>query len=194
MSDDLLAATSAKAFEQRYRDISDPWDFATSSYERGKYDVTIAALSHARYGSAFEPGCSIGELTARLALRCDHLLASDFAQTAVARARERCAHLPNVTVECANILDLPTEQSFDLIVLSEVGYYFAAPVLADLAKKLSRSLAARGELLAVHWLGSSADHVLHGDEVHRTLRDHVGIRLARAERHDGFRLDVWRKA
>ena len=40
-----------------------------------------------RYASAFEPGCSIGVLTAQLAPRCDRLLACDVAAAAVESAR-----------------------------------------------------------------------------------------------------------
>ena len=34
----------AEYFEELYRADQDPWDLATSDYERGKYDLTIAAL------------------------------------------------------------------------------------------------------------------------------------------------------
>ncbi|MEP7246810.1 MAG: SAM-dependent methyltransferase [Gammaproteobacteria bacterium] len=186
-------ATSAIAFERLYQSAPDPWNFASSDYEQAKYAVTVAALSHTRYARAYEPGCSIGELTARLAPRCDRLLSTDIAPTAVVRARERFAGSPHVHVECADILDTPRSQTFDLIVLSEIGYYFDAQTLAALALRLEQVLEPVGEIVAVHWLGHSADHVLHGDEVHKILLDNLSLIHVQSERHTGFRLDTWWK-
>src|SRR3979409_1127734 len=50
---ELDQEVSADAFENRYRENEDPWNYRTSSYERAKYDTTIGALSRARYVNAF---------------------------------------------------------------------------------------------------------------------------------------------
>ncbi len=71
------STTSAEFFETKYRDSPDPWDFAGSAYERYRYETIIAALDTRQYGNAFEPGCSVGELTYRLAGRCHHVEAMD---------------------------------------------------------------------------------------------------------------------
>jgi SAM-dependent methyltransferase len=187
-------AVSAEAFESRYRDSPDPWNYRSSAYERGKYKVTIDALSRKRYGSAFEPACSVGELTAMLAPRCESLLATDVSPTAVERARERLADLENVEVECRDLRIQPPERGFDLIVFSEVGYYFDVESLWSIARRLADSLNSQGEFIAVHWRGHSADHVLHGDEVHGTLRRCLPLRHRLGDHHPGFRLDSWLKA
>jgi hypothetical protein len=57
----------ADSFEALYHGNPDPWNFVGSAYERARYAATLAALPKSSYTSAFEPGCSIGELTARLA-------------------------------------------------------------------------------------------------------------------------------
>jgi trans-aconitate methyltransferase len=182
---------SPEAFERRYRRHPDPWRFASSPYERHRYDVTLAALGRERYGKAIEPGCSVGELTARLALRCDWLLAADVSPTAAARARARCAGLANVVVRCADVeAELP-DLDFDLVVFSELGYYFSGPRLSAVAQRLAGRLRSGGEFIAVHWLGHSADHVLHGSDVHRVLRETLTLTPARAQRHDGFLIDSW---
>ena len=52
-----LAATTActpETFEARYRADTDPWRFATSTYERERYATTMDALRRDRYGDAFE--------------------------------------------------------------------------------------------------------------------------------------------
>src|ERR1700728_2684898 len=94
---------SQAAFEAKYRQTGDPWDFTGSRYERDRYELTLRSLMRSHYRRAFEPACSIGVLTAALAARCDELQAIDIAPSAVASARERCAHLPQVTVSCADL-------------------------------------------------------------------------------------------
>jgi trans-aconitate methyltransferase len=194
MNDSLSYAVSAEAFETRYRGEPDPWNYRASPYERGKYKVTIDSLSRMRYGSAFEPACSVGELTAMLAARCGSLLATDVSPTAVARASQRVAALNNVRVECADLRTQWPEQRFDLIVLSEVGYYFDVESLWSIARRLADCLNSQGELIAVHWRGHSPDHVLHGDEVHTALRRSLPLRHRLGDHHPGFRLDSWLKA
>ncbi len=182
---------SPEAFERRYRQSADPWEFNTSEYERARYEAALAALTRRRYRRAFEPACSIGALTARLATVCDTLLASDFAPSAVAQARKTCAALPNVTVCQADLIEGSPPGPFDLIVFSEVGYYFDKHRLIDLASSLAGELETGGEFLAVHWLGHSVDHVLHGDEVHRLLAEYLPLEWLKGERHAGFRIDTW---
>ena len=89
----------AAYFDGMYARSPDPWGFATRWYERRKYAVSLALLPWARYRSGFEPGCSIGELTALLAPRCETLLSCDGAAAAVATAQARVAEFPQVTVE-----------------------------------------------------------------------------------------------
>jgi SAM-dependent methyltransferase len=185
---------SVEAFEGLYQKAEDPWNFADSEYEQLRYFATLDTLRKANYRSAFEPGCSIGALTARLAERCDQVLATDFAPTAVAQARARCAPLANVRIEVADIaLDIP-RGPFDLIVLSEIGYYFGGEQLADIAQALAAELEPGGEFVAVHWLGESADHRMHGDEVHAILRTQLPLTWRAGFRHSQFRLDSWEAA
>jgi SAM-dependent methyltransferase len=181
-------------FERRYRHAADPWDFATSEYEQRKYDLTVAALPHRRYRAAFEPGCAIGELTRRLAERCDRVVALDASPTAAARAALRCADRDGVEVLTGEVPRDWPESVFDLIVLSEIGYYFDVPTLRELRERAVSSLEPGGTLLAVHWRGTSQDHLLHGDVVHRVLG--TSARLRREVRHvePRFVLDVWVRA
>lgn len=201
---------SPAAFENRYRNNEDPWNYKASPYERGKYQVMIDSLSRERFAGAFEPACSIGELSAMLATRCDRLLATDVSETAVRRARERCAGFTNVHIECRDLRDAlrknaieaghnefddpDPDADFELIVFSEVGYYFDVASLALLARRLAGLLRPHGEFIAVHWRGHSPDHVLHGDEVHRTLFDSLPLEHRAGDYHPGFRLDSWLKS
>jgi protein-L-isoaspartate O-methyltransferase len=186
-------ACSARAFEDMYRQSRDPWNFLSSAYERGRYRATLHALLRRSYRRAFEPGCSIGELTAQLALRCDHVVATDVAPSAVTLSRERCRRLDNVDVYQADLAEGPPNGPFDLIVMSEVGYYFEPRVLVEIAIATAAELEAGGEFVAVHWLGHSNDHVLGGDEVHGLLADHLLLEWVKGQRHPGYRIDTWKR-
>lgn len=184
--------TSSPAFfEDKYQRTPDPWGFAVKDEELQRYAITIAALSGRRYARAFEPGCSIGVLTQQLASLCDSVEAIDFSSTAVAQARARCAHLRHVHIECGTLATRTSVTEFDLIVLSEIGYYFDEASWLVLSTRLVRSMAPRSTLLAVHWLGHSADHCLSGDTVHHVLSQLPGLRLEHSERYSTFRLDRW---
>lgn len=185
------SACSAAAFEARYRQSPDPWDFANSEYERSRYQTTIAALGRGAYGRAFEPACSVGELTARLAPLCDQVIATDIAPSAVRRARQRCQTLTNVEVFQADLATGSPPGPFDLIVFSEVGYYFDNMLLRHIVLELEGKLALGGEMVAVHWLGHSGDHVLDGDTVHELLRQSLSLEWIKGARHAGFRIDSW---
>ena len=185
---------SRQAFEDMYRQSRDPWNFARSEYERGRYRATVDALLRASYRRAFEPGCSIGELTALIARRCDHVVATDVAPSAVAVAKERCRRLGNVDVYQADLANGPPKGPFDLIVMSEVGYYFEPRVLVAIATATAAQLEPGGEFVAVHWLGHSDDHVLGGDAVHGILTVHLPLEWIKGQRHAGYRIDTWARS
>lgn len=191
VSQSRASACSPFAFEQRYREHEDPWRFASSDYELNRYDTTVRNLRRARYSRAFEPGCSVGILTSRLAERCEEVVATEVAPSALARARARCAPFPNVRFELQDLGESMPEGRFDLVVLSEIGYYFDRDRLRAIATGLSASLESGGELIAVHWLGHSDDHVLHGDDVHAVLRDSLPLQQTSSARYAHFRLDSW---
>lgn len=188
--------TSEEFFERKYRAQEDPWNFATSPYEQQRYEIILRAIDHRRYCRSLEPGCSVGVLTSRLASLCDEVEAFDIAPSAVVAARERCRGLTNVHVRCKAFAEDGIEGQFNLIVLSEIGYYFEAAKLSRIAIGLTSHLLAGGIIVAAHWLGTSSDHVLNGDAVHDVLHStfkQVGFVLELADRYPGFRLDRWTK-
>ena len=107
-------------------------------YEARKHELTLACLPQLRYRRAYEPGCANGELAAALALRCDALIASDGTAAAVALAQARLAEFTHVEVHHAWVPDDWPEGALGLVVVSELlGYYLAAPALAQLASRQS---------------------------------------------------------
>jgi SAM-dependent methyltransferase len=178
-------------FERMYADSPDPWDFASRWYDARKHDLTVAALPRRRYASAFEPGCSTGMLTERLAGRCEQLLAVDAVASAVATAARRVADHPQVTVAQAAMPEDWPDRRFDLVVLSELGYYFDDARLALLLSRATETLEPGGDLVAVHWRPAVAEHARSGDEVHAALAARPELaRLARHEEAD-FLLEVY---
>lgn len=185
-------------FEGLYAADPDPWRFATSDYERGKYAATLAAL-RPRYDHALEVGCSIGVLTRQLAERCRALAAMEPAPSALAAARARCAELAQVRfVEGTAPADWPGER-FDLILLSEVVYYLDRADVARLAGRVDATLAPDGDLVLVHWTGET-NYPLGGDEAAEALiailtgTGRHRLDAARSRRHEQYRLDVLARA
>lgn len=188
--------SSAPFFDRMYAADADPWDFASSPYELRRYDSILEHVDAAVHRTVFEPGCSIGVLTERLARRCATVHATDISPVAVGRARERCRHLSGVRIEVGT-LHPPPHVRFDLAVVSEVGYYSPAGDLARQMAALVAQVRPAGRLIAAHWLGRSPDHVLHGDDVHAVIETAtdgwmvVHRSVHRSCDHVGFRIDVW---
>jgi predicted TPR repeat methyltransferase len=186
---------STEFFEQLYQENSDPWQFATSEYEAKKYAVTLNALPRNLYQSGFEIGGSIGILTEKLARRCQSLLSVDVSQTAQAQAIDRCQQLTNIKFELMSVPELFPTESFDLIVLSEVGYYWSWEDLHKAQGLIVEGLQAQGHLLLVHWTVDRGILPLTGDEVHDDFLKLVPDRLKRIKSltEDTYRLDLFEK-
>jgi len=184
-------------FEQVYAESDDPWGFATRPYEAAKYRTTLDTLPRDRYRSGFEIGCSIGVLTAQLATRCERLLAVDVAERALAQARERCRALPHVRVERMEVPNTFPDERFDLILVSEVGYYWGWDNLAIAQRKIVEHLEPGGHLLLVHWTPFVDDYPLTGDEVHEEFLAAAeagnGLRHLIGSRHETYRLDLFER-
>jgi LmbE family N-acetylglucosaminyl deacetylase/SAM-dependent methyltransferase len=172
---------TAGFFDEFYAGSADPWGFETRWYEARKRAATLAALPLERYGSALELGCSIGVLSRELADRCDSLLATDINEQALAVARDRLAGLPGVRVERRTLPEEWPAESFDLVVLSEIGYYCSPADLAVLLDRCRRSLTPTGALIACHWRHPVGEYPLGGDDVHAALAVLPG--LDRTVRH-----------
>lgn len=175
-SDSAGRSSLARAyFDDFYEGKTDPWGFETRWYEERKRALTLAGLPRRRFASALELGSSIGVLTAELAARCDALLGTDIAEAPLAVARERLAGAPHVRFERRELPDEWPEGPFDLIVVSEVGYYLSRGRLESLIRRIATSLSPDGVVIACHWRHPVADYPLSGDQVHAALRRESGL-------------------
>ena len=183
-------------FDDVYRANADPWNFAASPYEAAKYAATLAALPRERYANALEIGCSIGVLTEKLALVCGHLLSLDVSPAALEQARLRCVALPRVRFERRYLPGEFPAGTFDLILISEVGYYFSMPDLVVLRERCINQLATGGHLLLVHWTPFVPDYPLTGDQVHETFAAAATegvLRHQHGQREEKYRLDLFER-
>lgn len=180
----------ASYFDEMYARSADPWGFTQRWYEQRKYAITVAMLPRRRYRRAFEPGCSIGVLSEALAPRCEALLAVDRSAVAVDTARTRLARFPHVRVGQWALPSWPA-RTFDLVVLSEVGYYFDEPELAGMLTAAVDSLEPGGHLVAVHWRHPVPEYPRSGDEVHAALAGTAGLASVARHREPDFALDVF---
>jgi trans-aconitate methyltransferase len=177
----------AEYFDALYASDGDPWGFATRWYEARKYALTLAALPNARYHRAFEPGCSIGVLTALLADRCDHLVASDPSAAALSEAASRIPD--HVELVHGAVPEIWPPGTFDLVVCSEVGYYLSASDLEQCTTRVAACLEPHGHLVAVHWRPKVTGYPGDGALVHHAFAD-TFLRLAHYE-DDFVLLDVF---
>jgi SAM-dependent methyltransferase len=174
----------AAYFERLYADSPDPWSFGERWYEQRKRDVTLAALPARRYRRAFEPGCSIGLLTEALA---------DASEIALVAARERLGARPGVRIEHRVLPGgWPAgERPFDLVLLSELGYYFDAADLDRVVDRAVVSLADGGTLVSCHWRHPVEDYPLRGDQVQAAVRARPELRRVVLHEEVDFGLEVF---
>ena len=196
MDDGADASLGADFFTDFYAGERDPWGFETRWYEERKRAITLASLPAARYGNVLELGSSIGVTTALLADRADALLATDIAESALEVARERLAGRDNVVFERRTLPGDWPPGSFDLIVVSEVGYYLSSAELDVLIDRILGSLAADATVVTCHWRHPVEEYPLDGDTVTERFRERLNPALDLLVTHTerDFVLDVFRSA
>jgi len=176
-------------FEGLYAESDDPWNFEASEYEQDKYARTLAVLGERTFRRALEAGASIGVFTELLSDRCDELLAVDVSERAVAAARRRLSGRGHVRVERRTLPEEMPDGPFDLIVASEVLYYFPREEMLTVLRGFERELACGGVLIAVHWRRKTETYPLQGDEVHDLLVEHTRLLTTETIIEPDYRLD-----
>lgn len=142
----------------------DPWHLDDFAYERRRLALVLGCLGRERYQRVLEVGCATGQLSEELAGRADTVVALDASARALAVARRKTTAVQWV---CGAVPgDLPDER-FDVIILSEVGYFLDGPDLAATLRAARRHLADRGEIVLAHWQGATTGIPLDGAAVHR---------------------------
>lgn len=188
---------SVDHFHALYASHADPWHTDDSWYEQRKRAILLAALPMRRFASAYEPGCGNGALTLALARRCDRLIASDFCDEAVRLTLARFTDGAHVNVRKEILPEqwpAPDKHpAFDLIVLSELCYYFEASQLTTLSALAIDSLQDGGYLTACHWKKPFDDRQQDTADMHSLFARHPELQAFAHYEDDDFRLDLWQK-
>lgn len=177
-------------FDAVHNRSEDPWHYTTSWYEHRKRSLTLAALPGRSYTSGLEIGCSIGALSVELAPRCGSFLAVDASSAALTHAARRLAHLPAARTRHLTVPQDWPDGSFDLIVVSEVGYYLSPAELAGLFERVEGALLPGGTLALCHWRHPLTGWELDGDAVHAAARRQLGWAGGGLYRERDFVLEV----
>lgn len=180
-------------FEYLYSRSRDPWEYTTRGYEAAKYRRTIDAIRGRTFSRALEVGCSIGVFTKMLASYCEKVVAVDISALAVQRARQRLAGFSHVTVQRRTLPERLPHGPFDLIVCSEVLYYWNRRLLLNALRAFEAALTPQGTLLAVHGRFASLTCPLTGDEVHDMLHQHCTLDNSLSVIHARYRMDRFEK-
>ena len=178
------------SLDELHDSSSDPWQVRTSWYEQRKRDVTLAALPHERYGRALEVGGSVGALAEDLATRCDRLVVVDESGAAVEAARSSLRGLDHVEVVPGSVPEDWPDGPFDLVVVSEVGYFLSPARLGRLVTRVDASLADDGALVLCHWRHPVRGWPLDGLRVHELWTRSSALPVVATHLERDFRLDV----
>ena len=189
------SSLGAGYFEDIFASDDDPWDLASSVYEADKFNRTRSVLSDRQYRSALEVGCAHGVLTQWILPYCDNLLAIDISERALALARDRLSDRCGLTLQrMAFPKKVPDRTDFDLVLLSEVVYYWNNADIDRASEWIMNNMVAGGTVLLVHYTGAT-DYPQTGDgaveQLWRSVRS--GFAPVLGERHADYRLDLWRR-
>jgi LmbE family N-acetylglucosaminyl deacetylase len=185
------AGDAERIFDEVHAGATDPWSYATSWYERRKRALTVAVLPDAEYGAGLEIGCSIGTLSVELAARCREFVAVDASSAALVQAAERLGSHPSARTLHLTVPQYWPDGRFDLVVVSETGYYLTAEELAELFARVKGSLNPGGTLLLCHWRHPVTGWELDGDTVHALARQQLRWPTAGLYREKDFVLEVF---
>ncbi|HEY3998301.1 MAG TPA: SAM-dependent methyltransferase [Candidatus Xenobia bacterium] len=142
-------STSQERFDLLFSALPDPWHFERSPFEHERLSRLFQSFGGRRFQRALEVGCAEGTFTGRLAEVADHVTGLDVSEVALARARTR--H-PSLTFVQHDLGSGPlAEPPFDLVVASEVLYFFEDPgLLHRVADALVQGLVPGGWLVLAH--------------------------------------------
>lgn len=193
----LLRTVPTAKLEAMYARNPDPWGLAQASndYERDKFIDTVSLLPRPSYERALEVGCSVGALSSHLAERCVDLLGIDLSEVALSAARARNHDRPHVTFARHRLPDDPPPGQFDLMVFSEVLYFFDTRDLRRIADWAASATGAGADLILVNYLGPLHDYPLTGDQASRLFLDATAAwaNSICCERRAQYRIDVLRR-
>ena len=93
-----------------------------------------------------ECACGTGMITKAVAEKCQSLIATDYANSMLKRAKKKCRKLSNVTFTCANIMHLEyADNTFDKVIAGNVIHLLDDPQAA--LSELERICRTGGKMI-----------------------------------------------
>lgn len=179
----------ARPFEEMYdTGDDDPWQFDGSVYERRRLELVAACLGRERYGRVLEIGCATGQLATRLCDRAAEVVALDASAAALRVAKERSDAVRWVLGAAPR--DIP-DGDYDLIVMSEIGYFLDGVDLLTTLRALRRRLRPDGELVVANWRGPTENIPLDGETVQQQAAAMLDLPLRAHYEDVDLVIDVW---
>ena len=147
-------------FEKKYFK-KDPYLLETSDFGKRKLDQVngiIQELPSENTQKVIEVGCGEGILANMAAEKFRDYLGVDISRTALKRAKERNQSHANLKFEANDFFQMNLEDGhYDLMIFSEVFFYFSLEELAPVPEKIEKALKADGVLLLVHCRANGGD-------------------------------------
>ena len=190
----MTARLSDAYFDRIYTESADPWRPQSRWDEQRKHAITLALLPYARYRHAFEPCCSIGVLTERLAQRCDHVTAPDVAVAALDAAHRRLVRAGQrnavTLLRTSSTSPRAGEQIRPRGALRGLLYLDPGVLRAAMDREVPQ-LAAGATVLAAHWRHPVADYLTTGDQANDVIAATAGLHHLGGYRDADVAIDVF---
>jgi SAM-dependent methyltransferase len=181
---------AAGPFDEMFDEDEDPWRVGSSWYERRKRTLALGVLRRRHHPRVLEIGCSSGVLTAGLDAVAGEVVAMDVSARALEVARRDGP--PGVTWLHGSAPGALPSGPFDLVVMSEVGYFLTPLALVRSLAAVRRALAPGGEVLLVDWRHPTTGTPLDGPAVHELAAAALGDLPHSAHYRDAdVAIDLW---
>lgn len=194
----LVPPEMRPGFFDHFFDEGDPFGFDVHPEEQLKFDRTLEVCGDGPLGRVLELGCAVGTFTEVLAPRATDVLAIDVSQSAVDQVLRRLDGQDHVRAVAMAIPDEFPDETFDLVIASDVLYYLPVPVLQRCVDRIEESLAPGGTFVSVHYVPRMGS-VLNGEEAHDVIIAHTRLEHTLSERAEfgpgrTYRVDRFVKA
>lgn len=177
----LVPAEMRPGYFEHLFDEGDPFGFDNHPEERLKFQRTLEVSEPNVRGRVLEIGCAVGSFSEHLASHAADLLALDVSRAAVEQTAQRLRDPPNARTAVMSVAEQFPEETFDLVVASDVLYYLSVDDLQRSVRRIEDGLADGGAFVAVHYVPRMGT-LLHGDEVHDLLNAQTTLRHVLGER------------
>ena len=113
------------SLERLFTSRVDPWGFEADAYNARRFDTIVDLIGRVPHRSVLDVGCAEGHLTRRLCAVAERVVGVDASPTAASRARRAA---PSAEIHHATLEDVAFDETFDVVVCSEMIYYPRDPV------------------------------------------------------------------